>query len=359
MPEFPGTKIRAESSSNGSDLRSAGFTPQKIRAELSSNVSSRPAENSSKGSCRVSLAQKMREFRDAGDFSLRDGDSLDSLLPQAFPLFLDSLYFTLLSLHFDHGVEQACSAARGSRLAVPPRDSLCFSLGCPLVTYEASPRPVDSLPPARLWYGSASPTSLPTSSLLQASTRGGYVFQGGRTCFPSAFDIEYSDRIQHVLTSVYMFRGEPIIQGVRMCSPGAVDTEFGHRNSYVLLTEGPMHGDPVNRGVRTSFPTRLSTSSTSLFPRPAQLRCISPSRSATARSRCPRSFGPEASFSEWLGRISHWIWVEITCPAFLGVSLVSNIMTLACAHQHWSANLTGPSEPLRVPSCSCTQFFLV
>ena len=30
---LPRTKIRAESSSNGSDLRSAGFTPQKIRAE--------------------------------------------------------------------------------------------------------------------------------------------------------------------------------------------------------------------------------------------------------------------------------------------------------------------------------------
>ena len=66
---------------------------------------------------------------------------------------------------------------------------------------------------------------------------------------------------------------------------------------------------------------RPSTSSTSLFPRPAQLRCADPSRSATARSRCPRSFGPEASFTEWLGRISHWIWVEITCTAFLGVPL--------------------------------------
>ena len=94
---------------------------------------------------------KNAESRDAGDFSLRDGDSLDSLLPQAFPLFLDSLYFTLLSLHFDHGVEQACSAAA----RVPPRSPspvqpLRFSLGCLLVTYEAFPRPVDSLPPARL-----------------------------------------------------------------------------------------------------------------------------------------------------------------------------------------------------------------
>ena len=45
VPEFPGQKIRAESSSNGSELRSAGFTPHKIRAELSSNGSSRPASD--------------------------------------------------------------------------------------------------------------------------------------------------------------------------------------------------------------------------------------------------------------------------------------------------------------------------
>ena len=107
-----------------------------------------------------------------------------------------------------------------------------------------------------LWYGSASPTSLPSSSLLPASMRGGYVFQGRRTCFPSAFDVVYGDRIQYVLTSVYMFRGKPIIQGVRTCFLGAFDTEFGHRNSYVFLTVSPMHRDPVNRGARTSFPGR-------------------------------------------------------------------------------------------------------
>ena len=41
----PRHKIRAESSSNGSELRSAGLTPHKIRAELSSNGSSRPASD--------------------------------------------------------------------------------------------------------------------------------------------------------------------------------------------------------------------------------------------------------------------------------------------------------------------------
>ena len=81
--------------------------------------------------------------------------------------------------------------------------------------------PVDSLPPTRLWYGSAYPSSLTTSSLLQVSMRGGYVFQGVPTCFP-----------------------------------GAIDTKFGLRNSFVFLTESLIHGDPVNRGVRTSFPGR-------------------------------------------------------------------------------------------------------
>ena len=145
-------------------------------------------------------------------------------------------------------------------------------------------------------------------------------------------------------------RGGYVFQGVRRCFPGAIDTEFGHRNSYVFLTESLIPGDPVNRGVRTSFPrTRLSTSSTSLFPRPAQLRCASPSRSATAHSRCPRSFGPEASFTEWLGRFNHWIWVEITCPAFLGVPLCPTLW-------HWLVHInTGPRNSQGRPSHSGCQ----
>ena len=41
----PRQKIQAESSPNGSELRSAGLSPHKIRAELSSNASSRPASD--------------------------------------------------------------------------------------------------------------------------------------------------------------------------------------------------------------------------------------------------------------------------------------------------------------------------
>ena len=133
-------------------------------------------------------------------------------------------------------------------------------------------------------------------------------------------------------------RGGYVFQGVRRCFPGAIDTEFGHRNSYVFLTESLIHGDPVNRPDEFSR-TRSSTSSTSLFPRPAQLRCASPSRSATAHSRCPRSFGPEASLTEWLGRNSHWIWVEITGPAFLGVPLCPTLWHWFVHIQHFGTGL--------------------
>ena len=143
----------------------------------------------------------------------------------------------------------------------PPGTPPSFSRACPLVMYEAFPRPVDSLPPTRLWYGSASPSSLPTSSLLQSSKRGGYVFQGVRTCFP-----------------------------------GAIDTEFGHRNSFVFLTESLIHGDPVNRGVRTSFPGRDRVPVRPLcFPRPAQLRCARALFQSGLSLRycvCGLSFGP-------------------------------------------------------------------
>ena len=64
----PAQKIRAESASNGSELRSAGFTPHKIRAELSSNGSSRSHPALAESLCtrasfklRSSVAHALRE----------------------------------------------------------------------------------------------------------------------------------------------------------------------------------------------------------------------------------------------------------------------------------------------------------
>ena len=70
LPQFsglcgssPAQKIRVESSSNGSELRSAGFTPHKIRAELSSNGSSRS---------HPALAESLRT---RASFKLRSSDA--------------------------------------------------------------------------------------------------------------------------------------------------------------------------------------------------------------------------------------------------------------------------------------------
>ena len=125
----PAQKIRAESSSNGSDLRSAGFTPQKkIRAELSSNVSSRPAESSSNGSCRVSLAQKMRKFRDAGDFSLRDGDSLDSFHVRWIRCRRPVSLRLCLRLHFCRRLRAVSTCSRADGRVSRPRLTSCFAI---------------------------------------------------------------------------------------------------------------------------------------------------------------------------------------------------------------------------------------
>ena len=159
--------------------------------------------------------------------------------------------------------------------------------------------------------------------------RGGYVFQGVRTCFPGAFVIEYCVPIQYVLTSVYMFRGEPIIQGVRMCFPGAVDTEFGHRNSYVLPTEGPMQGDTGASGrvfpdaTEYQFDLSVSKARTATLHQPVQIsdRALALSEVVwstgivygVARSDQPLNLGRNN-----LSRVS---WG----------SLLSNIIALACA----------------------------
>ena len=130
-----------------------------------------------------------------------------------------------LSLHFDHGVEQACSAAA----RVPPRSPLpgtppSFSpVLCLRYVRGVFSSRVDSLPP------SGSGTGIRSS--LRLSLR------------------------VHRCAGV-LHAGRYVNRGVRTCFPGAIDTEFGHRNSFVFLTESLIHGDPVNRGVRTSFPGR-------------------------------------------------------------------------------------------------------
>ena len=89
-------------------------------------------------------------------------------------------------LHFDFGVEQACSAAARVTFSLAP-------LGHPLRPPPAdrffSPTRRFLMPRARLlrihaFCGSALPSSGPTSSFLRSSMRVQFLFGGGRTCFP-------------------------------------------------------------------------------------------------------------------------------------------------------------------------------
>ena len=96
-----------------------------------------------------------------------------------------SALFSHSALHFDHGVEQACSAAARVLLAsssrASPSSASCRSAFLP---YEAFPHAEERRLRIRGSCGSALPSSGPTSSFLSSSVRVQYLFGAGRTCFP-------------------------------------------------------------------------------------------------------------------------------------------------------------------------------
>ena len=178
---------------------------------------------------------------------------------------------------------------RGSRLdksllGTPPS----FSLACPLVTYEAFPCTVDS--PA------ADPPLVRVRFPLRLCLR-----------------LHFCRRLCAVGTCS---------RASGRVSPGAIDTEFGHRNSFVFLTESLIHNDPSTGASGRVFPGRDRVPVGPLWFQGPHSYVALARPDQRPRARVVRgSFGPEASFTEWLGRSSQWIWVEITCPAFLGVPL--------------------------------------
>ena len=96
-----------------------------------------------------------------------------------------SAFFSHSALHFDLGVEQACSAAVRVLLTCPSRASpSSASSRSAFLSYEAFPH----AEVRRLWIrascGSALPSSGPTSSFLSSSMRAMYMYGGGRMCFP-------------------------------------------------------------------------------------------------------------------------------------------------------------------------------
>ena len=96
-----------------------------------------------------------------------------------------SALFSHSALHFDFGVEQACSAAARVLLACPSRASLSSaSSRSAFLPYEAFPHAEERRLRIRASYGSALPSSGPTSSFLSSSMRVKYLLGGGRMCFP-------------------------------------------------------------------------------------------------------------------------------------------------------------------------------
>ena len=91
----------------------------------------------------------------------------------------------LSALHFDFGVEQACSAAARVLLACPSRASLSSaSRRSVFLPYEAFPHAEERRLRICASCGSALPSSGPTSSFLSSSMRVKYLLGGGRMCFP-------------------------------------------------------------------------------------------------------------------------------------------------------------------------------
>ena len=96
-----------------------------------------------------------------------------------------SALFSHLALHFDFGVEQACSAAARVLLASPSRASpSSASSRSAFLPYEAFPHAEERRLRICASCGSALPSSGPTSSFLSSSMRVEYLLGGGRTCFP-------------------------------------------------------------------------------------------------------------------------------------------------------------------------------
>ena len=92
-----------------------------------------------------------------------------------------SALFAHSALHFDFGVERACSAAARVLLASPSRASPSSAAFLP---YEAFPHAEERRLRIRASCGSALPSSGPTSSFLSSSMPVKYLLGGGRTCFP-------------------------------------------------------------------------------------------------------------------------------------------------------------------------------
>ena len=148
---------------------------QLIRAELPSNLSSEPdSESLSKLSCH----QIPRCLGFMGPLHLKGCTRTSSLFSPTTPSGASvlSAFFSHSALHFDLGVEQACSAAVRVLLTCPSRASpSSASSRSSLLSYEAFPHAEVRRLRIHVSCGSALPSSGSTASSLCSSMRAMYV----------------------------------------------------------------------------------------------------------------------------------------------------------------------------------------
>ena len=106
------------------------------------------------------------------------------------------------ALHFDHGVEQACSAAARVLLACPSRTTPSSASSCLLIfLYEALPHAEGRRLRNHVSRGSVLPSSGSTSPSLCSSMRGKYLY-GGRTDVLSRPRLPVSSGIAFCISSL-------------------------------------------------------------------------------------------------------------------------------------------------------------
>ena len=158
---------------------------QLIRAELPSKLSSEPLSES---------LSKLSSHQIPHSLSSEGTTTATGLYAKFFFVFSSTTplgasvlcaFSSHSALHFDLGVEQACSAAARVLFACPSRasPSSCSSPSA-FLSYEAFPHAEVRRLRIHVFSGSALPSSGSTASSLSSSMRAMYVQGGGRMCFP-------------------------------------------------------------------------------------------------------------------------------------------------------------------------------
>ena len=205
-------------------LRSAKSRPQVqlIRAEPSSNGSSEPLSESLS---KLSSHQIPHSPVPEGTTTAKGlyANFFFVLIHYAFGGVGAGCVSSHSALHFDFGVEQACSAAARVLLASPSRTPPSSASSClAFFLYEAFPHAEGRCPRIHVFCGSALPSSGSTSSSSCVRLCAGTTCTGADGCvFPSATAGVFKYRIAYVIAScLRLFRGAFFYLGGQTCFPG-------------------------------------------------------------------------------------------------------------------------------------------